>query len=201
MIHQENEDNRTHEETSNDSRKSKTDKQQEHQEQQRTTSGKSKEPEGQQQQTGNKSEHETVRSRFGSRLSSTAAVALEAPMPYRAPSCRRELCEQQARAARESPEEKEARRRRKRERGVQAVKRHWHYQALQEAGAERPRTPPRSPRALSKRAFERAMQEWRRELSERVQQGVQRGEISEVYIEHVHERVVIRSYSCPGRPC
>ena len=103
----------------------------------------------------------------------------------------------QARAARETPEEQEARRRRKRVTGVRAVKRHWHYQALKEAGAEMPRTPPTSPRVLRKRGFEHAMQEWRRELSERVEQRAQRGDFSEVYLDKEHERIVIRASSWP----
>ena len=103
----------------------------------------------------------------------------------------------QARAARETPEEQEARRPSKRETGVRAVKRHWRYRALQEAGAEMPRTPPTLPRVLMKRGFEHAMQEWRRELSERVEQRAQRGDFSEVYLDKEHERIVIRASSWP----
>ena len=108
--------------------------------------------------------------------------------------------EKALRAAQESPEEQEARRRDKREEGVRAVKRHWHYQALQQVGAEMPRTPPASPRALNKRPYEHAIQQWRKKLAKMCEQAVRRGDISEVYLEQEHERVVIRSTSCPARP-
>ena len=105
----------------------------------------------------------------------------------------------EARAALETPEGALARRRRKREEGVRAVKRSWHYRTLEDLDAARPPTPPTSPRASGKRGFEKAIQEWRKELSEQVQQCVKRGELAEVYLEVVGERVVIRSFSCPAR--
>ena len=89
----------------------------------------------------------------------------------------------EARAALETPEEAQARRRRKREEGVRAVKRTWHYRTLEDLDAARPPTPPTSPRDFSKRGFEKAVQEWRKELIERVQQHVKRGDLAEVYLE------------------